>query len=157
MPNPTRFSTPTDLEIEITRVFQAPRRLVYEAWTSPKYLPRWMLGPEGWSMPVCEMDLRPGGEWHHAWRHPDGQEMEMRGVYREVSPPERVVSTESWGADWPETVNTLVFTEQGDSTTVTQTVLYATKEARDAALASGMKEGVGASFDRLEELLRTMS
>jgi uncharacterized protein YndB with AHSA1/START domain len=146
-------TTPTDREIVITRIFNAPRKLVYEAWTNPKYLPLWMLGPEGWSMPVCETDLRPGGSWHFVWRHSKGQEMEMRGSYREVHAPERVVTTESWGPEWPETLNTVVFTEQAGKTTVTITLLYPSKEHRDNALATGMKAGMAMSYDRLERLL----
>ena len=76
-----KVTTPTEREIVMTRVFGAPRRLVWEAWTNPEHLPHWMLGPEGWTMPVCEIDLRPGGEWHFGWRRSDGTEMEMRGVY----------------------------------------------------------------------------
>ena len=109
----TTFTTPTDREIVTTRTFDAPRRLVWEAWTSPEHLPHWMTGPPGWTMPVCEIDLRPGGAWHFAWRNADGAEMAMRGVYREVVPPERLVSTESWGGDWPETLNTLVLVRGG--------------------------------------------
>jgi len=152
--NPTSFATPSDREVVVTRVVDAPRKLVWEAHTSPKHLPNWMLGPEGWSMPVCEVDLRPGGGWHFVWRRTDGTEMEMRGVYREVKPPERLVSTESWGEQWPETVNTLVLTEKDGKTTLTTTMLYASKEARDAALKTGMKEGMTQSYDRLSEHLR---
>jgi uncharacterized protein YndB with AHSA1/START domain len=148
-------STPSDREIVITRVFNAPRRLVFKAWTDPEYLPHWMLGPDGWTMPVCEIDLRPGGAWHFVWRRADGTEMAMRGVYREVTPPERLVSTESWGGDWPETVNTLSLSEKEGKTTVAMTVLYPSKEARDAALKTGMKEGMSQSYDRLEAYLRT--
>ncbi len=155
MPNPTTFATPSDREVVVTRVVDAPRRLVFEAWTSPKHVPLWMLGPEGWTMPVCEIDLRPGGAWHFVWRRADGTEMGMHGVYREVSPPERVVHTESWGADWPETINTLVLSEQAGKTTITLTVLYPSKEARDAALKTGMKEGLSESLARLAEHLRT--
>jgi uncharacterized protein YndB with AHSA1/START domain len=108
-------------------------------------------------MPVCEIDLRPGGAWHFVWRRADGTEMEMRGVYREVTPPERLVATESWGGDWPETVNTVVFSETEGKTTVTQTVRYPSKQARDRALATGMKAGMSMSFDRLAEHLRTMT
>jgi uncharacterized protein YndB with AHSA1/START domain len=151
------FATPSDREIVVTRTFAAPRRLVWDAWTSPEHLPHWMLGPDGWAMPVCEIDLRPGGAWHFAWRHAGGMEMAMRGMYREVVPPERLVSTESWGGDWPETVNTLVFTEEGGQTTVTLTILYASKAARDAALQTGMKEGMAAGFDRIDARLRTMA
>jgi uncharacterized protein YndB with AHSA1/START domain len=153
----TTFTTPSDREIVITRAFAAPRRLVWEAWTNPEHVPHWMLGPQGWTMPVCQIDLRPGGEWLFVWRHADGAEMRMRGVYQEVVPPERLVSTDSWGGDWPETLNTLVLTEEGGKTTSTQTILYPSKEARDAALRTGMKDGMSASFDRLAEYLRTLA
>ena len=149
-------TTPTEREIVITRVFDAPRRLVFEAWTSPQHLPHWLLGPPGWTMPICEIDLRPGGASRMVWRRADGNEMEIRGVYKEIKPPERLVSTESWGGNWPETLNTLVFTEKDGKTTITLTILYPSKEARDAALQTGMTKGVSASFDRLAEHLRTM-
>lgn len=155
--NPTTFATPSDREFMITRVFDAPRRLVYETYTKPEHLSRWMLGPDGWTMPVCEMDLRPGGAWHFVWRHADGQEMAMHGVYREVVPLERVVSTESWGGDWPETVNTVTFAEANGQTTVTTRILYPSKAARDKAMQSGMQDGVSMSFDRLAELLHTLA
>ncbi len=150
-----KVTTPSDREIVMTRVFDAPRRLVFDAWTNPKHVPRWMLGPEGWTMPVCEIDLRPGGAWHFVWRRSNGTEMEMRGVYREIAPPERLVSTESWGGNWPETLNTLLLSEENGKTTVSQTILYPSKEARDAALKTGMTDGVVQSFDRLDECLRT--
>lgn len=140
----------------MTRVFAAPRRLVFEAWTNPKHVSQWLLGPEGWTMPVCEIDLRPGGEWHFVWRRSDGTEMAMRGVYREIKPPERLVSTESWGPEWPETVNTMVLTETGGLTTITITIRYPTKEARDAALKTGMKQGMDQAFVRLDTLLETL-
>ncbi len=145
-----------DRDLVVTRTFDAPRHLVYKAWTTPKYLKEWMLGPEGWSMPVCEMDLRPGGAWHFVWRKDDGTEMEMRGVYKEVKPPERVVSTESWGGPWPETVNTLLLIEKDGKTTMTLTILYVSKEARDAALQTGMTKGMELSFQRLERELARM-
>jgi uncharacterized protein YndB with AHSA1/START domain len=153
----TTFTTPSDREVTMTRVFDAPRRLVFEAWTNPKHLPHWLLGPEGWTMPVCEVDLRPGGAWRFVWRKADGSEMEMHGVYREVKPPERVVSTESWGGEWPETINTLTLTEKDGRTTMSQTVLYPSKDARDAAMKTGMKDGASMSFDRLAEHLRAMA
>ena len=149
-------TTPTEREILMTRVFDAPRPLVFEAWTNPKYVAQWLLGPEGWTMPVCEIDLRPGGAWRFVWRKSDGKEMAMTGVYREVAPPERVVHTERWGAEWPETLNTLVLTEKDGKTTCSLTVLYPSKEARDAALKTGMEDGVAVSFDRLDGLLRSM-
>ncbi len=152
-----QVTTPTDREIVMTRVVNAPRRLVWEAWTSTKHLPRWMLGPDGWTMPVCEIDLRPGGAWHFVWRRDDGTEMEMRGSYKEVVPPDRLVSSESWGPEWPETLNTLTLVEREGQTTVIQTMLYPSKEARDAALKTGMAEGVSQSFARLEKHLQTMA
>jgi uncharacterized protein YndB with AHSA1/START domain len=148
---------PSDRELTITRVFDAPRALVWEAYTSPEHLPHWMLGPPGWTMPVCEIDLRPGGKWRWAWRHSDGQEMGMRGVYIEVVPPERVVSTESWGGDWPETTNTVTFTEEDGRTTLSITILYASEEARDAAMKTGMTKGMEMSYDRLAAHLETPS
>ena len=151
------LTTPSDLEVVMTRVVDAPRRLVWEAWTNPEHVPQWMTGPDGWTMPVCEIDLRPGGGWHFVWRKTDGTEMDMRGAYREVAPPERLVSTESWGENWPETVNTLLLSEKGGKTTITQVILYPSKEARDAALKTGMKEGMDQSFDRLGDYLRAMA
>jgi uncharacterized protein YndB with AHSA1/START domain len=153
----TEFATPTDREVVITRVLDAPRRLVFDAWTNPEHLPHWLLGPPGWTMPVCEIDLRPGGAYRFGWRHADGNMMEIRGVYREVAPPERLVCTESWGGDWPETLNTLVFTEEDGQTTFTCTILYPSKEARDAVLKTGMKQGVSLSYDRLAEYLQTLA
>src|SRR5215468_6141747 len=128
------LTTPSDREVVITRVVNAPRRLVFEVYTNPEHVPRWMLGPPGWTMPVCEIDLRVGGEWHFIWRNADGGELEMRGVYREITPPERLVSTESWGGNWPETLNTLTLSEHGSQTTVTIRILYPSREARDQAL-----------------------
>ena len=153
----TTFTTPSDREVVMTREVDAPRELVFDAWTKPEHVQQWMLGPSGWTMPVCEIDLRPGGAWHFVWSRADGTEMEMRGEYREVTPPERLVSTESWGGDWPETINTVTLSEEDGKTTITQTVLYPSKEARDAALATGMKEGASVSFDRLAEHLRAMA
>jgi uncharacterized protein YndB with AHSA1/START domain len=150
----TTFSTPSDRELVATRVVGAPRKVVWEASTNPKHLPHWMPGPEGWTMPVCEVDLRPGGKWHYEWLGPDGTEMEMEGEYREVNAPERLVFTERWGGDYPEALNTLVLTEDEDgSTTITCTVLYQSKEAREKAVGTGMEEGWSQSYDRLDEYL----
>jgi uncharacterized protein YndB with AHSA1/START domain len=153
----TTFSTPSDREIVTTRVVAAPRRLVFLAHTDPAHVPHWMLGPGGWTMPICEIDLRPGGAWHFVWRTSDGSEMSMRGVYQEVVPYERIVCTESWGDDWPETLNTLMLSEQDGKTTITQHVLYPSKAARDAALKTGMQEGVTQSYDRLAGYLATLA
>jgi uncharacterized protein YndB with AHSA1/START domain len=151
----TTFTTPSDREIVMTRVFDAPRALVFDAFTNPEHLPHWF-GPRGWTLPVCEIDLRPGGSWRFALRGPDGTEMGMRGVYQEIAPPERLVSTESFD-DYPgETLNTLVLSEEDGKTTYTVTVLYPSKEVRDAVLESGMQEGASESFDRLAEYLKAL-
>lgn len=153
----TEYTTPSDTELRMTRVFDAPRGLVWDAFTKPEHIARWMLGPEGWTMPVCEVDLRPGGAWHFVWRKDDGSEMEMTGVYREVAQPERLVNTERWGGDWPETLNTMVLTEDGGRTTTATTMRYPSREARDAATETGMKDGADRSFDLLDDLLRSLA
>ncbi len=146
----TTFTTPSDREIVITHVVEAPRELAFDAWTSPEHVPHWF-GPRGTTVPVCEIDLRPGGAWHYLLRSPDGTDMAMRGVYREVSRPDRLVSTESFD-DYPgESLNTLVFTEEDGKTTITCTVLYESKEMRDAVIESGMQKGAAETFDRLAE------
>ncbi len=153
----TKYSTPGEHEVVVTRVVDAPRRIVFEAWTTPKHLQKWLLGPEGWTMPICELDPWPGGAWRYVWRNADGNEMTLQGTVREFMPHERVVTTETWGADWPETVNTVVFTEASGQTTITLTITYPSKEAREAALQTGMKEGMDQGFARLDELLKTLS
>jgi uncharacterized protein YndB with AHSA1/START domain len=153
----TTFTTPSDREVVITRIVDAPRRLVFDAYTIPRHVQSWLLGPEGWTMPVCEIDLRPGGQWHFVWRKSDGTEMGMRGQYQEIQPPEKLVNTESWGSQWPETLNTLLLVEEDGKTTITQRILYPSKAARDAALQTGMKDGASLSYDRLEEYLRKIA
>jgi uncharacterized protein YndB with AHSA1/START domain len=148
-------TTPADREIVMTRVFDAPRRLVFEACTKPEHLVRWF-GPHGWTLPVCEIDFRPGGSWRFVLRGPDGAGMGMRGVYQEISAPERLVSTESFD-DYPgESLNTLTFVEQDGKTTFTNTILYPSREVRDAVIRSGMERGAGETYDRLAEHLGTM-
>jgi uncharacterized protein YndB with AHSA1/START domain len=152
-----KVTTPTDREIVMTRVFDAPRSLVFDAMAKPELLKRWLSGPPGWSMVDCESDLKVGGAFRHVWRSSDGTEMAMHGVYHEIAPPERIVRTESFefgcDAQAGEQVGTLVLTERGGKTTLTLTVLYPSKEARDATIASGMEHGVAASYDRLAEVL----
>ena len=152
----TTYTTPSDQEVVITRVVSAPRRVVFDAFTNARHVPNWLIGPPGWTMPVCEIDLRPGGTWRYVYRKDDGSEMTMQGSYREVAPPERLVSTESWGPEWPETVNTMVLTETGGLTTITITARYPSKEARDAALKTGMKSGMDQSFARLDSMLQSL-
>jgi uncharacterized protein YndB with AHSA1/START domain len=147
-----------DRDILMTRVFDAPRALVFDAFTKPELVRQWLLGPPGWSMPICEIDLRVGGSYRYVWRHDKGEEMGMGGVFREIVPPERIVSTEKFDEAWypGEAVGTILLTEQGGKTTLTQTVLYQSAEAREAVLKSPMEEGVAAGYTRLEELLATV-
>jgi len=152
----TIFTTPTDLDIVFTRVVDAPRRIVFEAFTNPKHVPNWLLGPDGWTMPICEIDLRPGGAWRYVYRRTNGEEMTLHGSYREVTPPERLVYTNSWGPEWPETVNTMVLTESAGQTTITITMSHPSKAARDAALETGATSGMDQGFAKLDVLLRTM-
>ena len=158
--NPGRLTltTPTDREIVMTRVFDAPRRLVFDAMTKPELLKRWFFGPPGWSLEVCEVDLRVGGGYRYVWRGRGGTEMGMRGVYREVVPPERIVQTEAFDESWypGEAVGTLVLVERDGKTTLTMTVLYDSREIRDAVLKTPMERGVAMGYDRLAELLATL-
>src|SRR5947207_1709199 len=117
---------------------------------------RWLLGPPGWSMPVCEIDLRVGGKYRYVWQHDgDGTKMGMGGVYREIKAPERIVNTEKFDEAWypGEALGTLVLVEQGGKTTLTYTMRYESRAARDAVIKSNMESGVAASYDRLAELL----
>jgi len=151
-----QITTPSDREIAMTRAFNAPRRLVFEALTKPELVKRWLLGPPGWSMPVCEIDLRVGGNYRYVWRRDsDGTDMGMGGVYREIVAPERIVATERFDQSWyeGEAVGTTTLVEQGGKTTLTQTMRYESKETRDAVLKSPMETGVAASYDRLADAL----
>jgi uncharacterized protein YndB with AHSA1/START domain len=150
-----KVTTPTEREIAMTRVFDAPRHLVFEAYTKPELVKRWLGVHGGWSWVVCEIDLRVGGAYRFVWRGPGGEEMGMRGVYREVVVPERIVATEAFDQSWypGEAVSTIVMVQQGDRTTLTLTVRYESREARDAVLKSPMESGVAAGFDKLAELL----
>lgn len=145
-----------DREIVMTRIVDAPRRLVFDAFTKPELLKRWLLGPDGWSMPVCEVDLRVGGRYRYVWRHDaNGSEMGMGGVYQEIVPPERLVSTEEFDDPWypGKGLGTLVLTEENGRTRVVQTIRYESREARDGVLKSPMESGVEASYARLESML----
>jgi uncharacterized protein YndB with AHSA1/START domain len=151
-----QITTPSDTEIMMTRVFNAPRHLVYDAHTKPELLKRWLLGPDGWTMAVCDVDLRVGGAYRWVWkRDSDGFQMGMGGVYREIVAPERLVATEKFDDAWypGEAVNTIVLVERAGKTTLTQTTRYESREARDTALKSGMETGVAASYDRLARIV----
>jgi uncharacterized protein YndB with AHSA1/START domain len=150
-----KATTPSVREIAVTRVFDAPRELIFKAWTTPKLLKRWLFGPEEWPLTVCEIDLKVGGACRFVWRHRDGKEMGMSGVYREIATPERIVFTELWDEDWTggETRVTLVLAEDGGKTTMTETMLYSSAAARDAVLKTPMVQGMAIGFDRLATLL----
>ncbi len=154
-----KVTTPTDREIAITREFDAPRQMVFDAFTKPELIRRWLTGPPGVSFVVCEMDARVGGEYRYVWRSPDGSEMGMRGVIRELVPPERIVATERFDQAWypGEAQDTWVLSETSGKTTLTLTLRYESREARDTALKSGMDQGMAAGYDRLEELLPTFA
>jgi uncharacterized protein YndB with AHSA1/START domain len=147
-------TTPSDQEIRMTRLFDAPRHLVFEAMTRPEHVKRWWgcLG-DGYSVPVCEIDLRPGGRWRFVNRHPKG-EAGFHGEYREINPPSRVVFTEIF-EDFPDTVSvvTAELSDEAGKTRLTATVRYPSIEVRDMVMASGMARGAGISYDRLEDLV----
>lgn len=150
----TTFEMPSDVEVRITRVVAAPKGLVFDVHTRPEHLPNWMLGPPGWTMPVCEIDLRPGGAYRYVWRTGDGAEMTISGTFHEVIRPDRLVSTEAWGGgDWPDTRNTVTFDEREGRTRITTTVRYPSQAARDAAVQSGMRDGMDASYASLDAYL----
>ena len=145
-------SLPSDREIRLTRAFKAPRHLVYDAFSKPEILKRWF-GPRGWSLVTCDVDARIGGGFRFVLRAPNGRELGMRGVYRELSPPARSVHMESFD-DFPgESQVTAVFTEHEGHTTLVATILYHSREVRDAVIKSGMEHGAAESYDKLEELL----
>ncbi len=153
-----RITTPSDREIAMTREFRAPRALVWEAYTRPEHLTRWLGVHNGWTFPVCEMDLRVGGSYRWVWRAPNGTEMGMGGVYREIVPGVRIVATERFDNPWyeGEAVDTVELSESAGITTLIMTVLYDSKAIRDAVLQSPMETGVAAGFDTLEGLLPTI-
>jgi uncharacterized protein YndB with AHSA1/START domain len=147
-----KVTTPSDREIMMVRVFDAPRHLVYRAFTTPELVQRW-LGPHGWSLPVCEVDLRVGGKYRYVGEGPDGTRLGWGGTFKEIVPEERIVHTESFD-DYPgEALITSVWTESAGKTTLTLAMLLASKEIRDAIIATGMEHGAAESYDRLAEIL----
>ncbi|WP_422928460.1 SRPBCC family protein [Singulisphaera sp. PoT] len=151
-----------DREIVITRDFDAPRELVWDTMSKPELLRRWVLGPPGWEMTVCEEDARVGGQFRWAWAGPEGAALSMSGEYLEINRPEKVVRTEKFdvGTGHPEMVEqlaTLELAEDGPRTRLMITLQYPSKEARDGAVASGMEHGMAASYDRLDDVLQGVS
>lgn len=156
---------PSDREVQVVRSFKAPRALVYRAFTEPQLVQRWLLGPPGWSMPVCEMDVRVGGKYRWRWRsHDDGKEFGFAGTFREVQPPARLVHTEAYdpgtvGGGFPgdEALVTVSFTEDAGVTTMTSLIDFGSKEKRDGAVATGMTDGMEQSYTLLDGVLREQS
>jgi uncharacterized protein YndB with AHSA1/START domain len=152
-----KVTTPSDQEIRMTRLFDAPRHLVFDAMTQPEHVKQWWgrLG-EGYSVPVCEIDLRVGGAWRFVNRHPRG-EAAFHGEYREIVPPSRLVFTEIF-EQFPDSVSvvTAEYTDEGGKTRMTVTVRYPSLDVRDMVLASGMSSGAGISYDRLEDLVAAL-
>jgi uncharacterized protein YndB with AHSA1/START domain len=156
--NDLEVTTPSATEVRMTRLFDAPRSLVFEAMTKPEHVKEWWgrLG-EGYSVPECEIDLRVGGKWRFVNRHPKG-EVTFYGEYREITPPGRLVFTEIF-ADYPDnaSVVTTVFTEEGKKTRMVVTVDYGSKEVRDIVLGTGMQRGAAISYDRLNDLVKKLA
>jgi uncharacterized protein YndB with AHSA1/START domain len=151
------LTTPTDREIHVERVFDAPRDQVFAAFTDPKLIPEWW-GPRGTTAVVEQMDVRPGGSWRFVIRNSDGSDDAFRGTYREVTPPERIVQTFEWeGMPGHVSVETATFEELGDRTKVTTTSLFHTTEERDGMLGSGMEGGMNETYARLDELLARLA
>ena len=154
-----RMTTPSDLEIRLTRLFDAPRALVFEAMHTPEHVKQWWgCLAQGYSVPVCEIDLRPGGTWRFVNRLPNGKEVAFHGVYREIARPERVVNTEIF-EEYPdvESLVTTLLTEERGKTRLTVTARYPSPEVRDIVLKSGMDRGAALSYDRLEEVAAALN
>jgi uncharacterized protein YndB with AHSA1/START domain len=153
---PLKLTTPTDTEIHIERSFDAPLALVWRAFTEPEIVKRWLTGPPGHTMPICEIDFQVGGKWRYVWAMPEG-EMEAYGVYREIVHKQRIVRTETFAA-WPdnETPVTSTFSEEDGKTTVLMKIEYDSKEIRDAVLQTPMEQGLEMSYTNLDELVIEM-
>jgi uncharacterized protein YndB with AHSA1/START domain len=146
---------PSDREIRITRSFAAPRQLLWDAHTQPALIKRWLLGPPGWSMPVCEVDLSVGGKFRYEWRSDAGKTMALSGVYREIEAPRRIADTQRFDDDWThgEGDTTLTLEEVNGRTELTLDLRYASKEVRDMVAATPMLEGMEAGYARMEGVL----
>ena len=156
-PGPVAVTTPSDREITMTRVFNAPRRMVFDALTKPELVRRWMWGTPGTTMPVCEVDLRVGGSYRFVWNAPGGVTFSISGIYKEIVAPERVVSTQVMDPNWTgEVLSTVVLTDAGGKTTLVNTYLYGTRQLRDGALKSPMESGAEMGYRHLDELVASL-
>ena len=151
--NVATVTTPTDREIHVERIFDAPRDRVWATYTDPKLIPEWW-GPRGTTTIVDRMELQPGGGWRFVAQTSDGEETAFRGTYREITPPERIVQTFEWeGMPGHISVETATFEDLGDRTKVVTTSIFHTPEERDGMLGSGMEKGMNETYQRLDELL----
>lgn len=151
-----KAETRGERELVISRTFNAPVEMVFDAHTKPELVRQWLLGPDGWTMPVCEIDLRVGGKYRYVWKkEKTGDEMGMGGEFREVAKPQRYVATEKFDEAWypGEAISTTTFEEREGKTSFQNVMLYESREAREAVLASPMEEGLAPGYDRLEALL----
>jgi uncharacterized protein YndB with AHSA1/START domain len=157
--NMLQVTTRGDREIVMTRDFEAPRRLVFDALTKCELLKRWLGVRKGWSLGVCEMDLKVGGKYRWVWHGPNDVKLGMGGVFREITAPERIVATERFDESWypGEALDTTVLTEKGGKTTLTLTVLYESQASRDAVLQTPMATGMGEGYDTLDTVLASMA
>ena len=147
------ITLPSDLEIVLTRTFDAPRALVFTTMTDPALIPKWW-GPRAYTTTVDKMDVRPGGEWRFVNGMPDGRQTAFHGVYREIAPPSRLVYTFEWeGLPGHVSTETITFDERNGRTTLTNTVRFDSVEDRDGMLRSGMEKGATETMDRLAALL----
>jgi uncharacterized protein YndB with AHSA1/START domain len=155
-----QITTPSDREIAMTRAFDAPRELVFEAWTNPEHVRHWW-GGHGATIVTCEADVRPGGVWRYVTRSENGEELPFTGVYQEVTPPERIVHTEILDIEpfnqGDPPVTTVTFTEEDGRTLATSVTLYPSRDIRDAVLKSGAETGAAEIYDRFDEYLRTIA
>lgn len=147
-----------DREVVFAREFGAPRELVFDAMSRPDLLKRWLTGPPGWVMSVCDVDLRVGGGYRYVWTGPGGAQMGMGGIHQEVVPPERVVVTQVFDEDWTggEAIGTLTLIEKDGRTLMTNTIRYSSAAARDAVLKTPMEQGMAAGYHKLDQLLGTL-
>lgn len=153
-----KVSTPSEREVRVERVFDAPSQLVFDAHTKPELVVQWLYGPEEWPLAHCEIDFRVGGTYRYIWRNKEKGDMGLSGVYKEIIAPEKIVHTELFDDDWTdgEALVATLFREDGGRTTVTATVRYASQKTRDEVLKTGMIDGWTLCFNRLEKLLPTL-
>jgi uncharacterized protein YndB with AHSA1/START domain len=152
------LATVREREIVVTRSFNAPRKLVFDAYTKPELVSRWLGVFGNWTMPICEVDLRVGGRYRYVWHGTDGRKMGLSGTFREIISPERVVATERFDESWypGEAIDSAVFTEAAGKTTLALTIAYESKEALDAVLKTPMEQGMATSYDALADILQTL-